>query len=71
MLLFRSEEHLDRWLSAGNRPRGETMTVAQQWALAVAWFEGRDEPGWRKRTTSKAEALFRDAGLTDNFWSLS
>lgn len=73
MLLFRSEEHLERWLTAGDessRPRGERLSVAQQWTLATAWFEGRDRPEWRKRTPEEAEAVFAKAGLTGDFWGL-
>ena len=69
MLLFRSEEHLERWL-AGDRPRGETFSVDQQWLLARTWFEGRHLPGWRKRSAAEAEAVFRAAGLTSDFWRL-
>lgn len=70
MLLFRSEEHLDRWLADGSRPRGETLSLDQQWRLARAWFEGRDRPEWRRRSASEAEAVFRSAGLSGPFWAL-
>lgn len=69
MLLFRSEEHVAAWVAAGH-PSGSTLTLAQQWDLAVAWFRGRDLPDWRKRTAAEAEAVFRDVGLTDDFWHL-
>jgi hypothetical protein len=70
MLLFRSEEHLDRWLASGDHPRGERMSLEQQWALARSWFAGRDRPEWRKKSASEAEALFTAAGLTGDFWRL-
>ncbi len=70
MLLFRSEEHAGRWLEDGRKPRGETMTLEQQWRLAQAWFEGRHLPGWRKRTPAEAQAVFRTVGLTGKFWRL-
>lgn len=68
MLLFRSEEHLERWL-IGGRPRGATLTLDQQWRLARAWFEGRDRPEWRRRSPSEAEAIFRSVGLSGPFWT--
>jgi hypothetical protein len=68
MLLFRSEEHLERWLEDDRRPRGEALRLEQQWRLARLWFRGRHLPEWRKRTADEAEAVFRDAGLTGNFW---
>jgi hypothetical protein len=71
MLLFRSEEHLERWLASGDHPRGERMTLEQQWILARTWFAGRNRPEWTKRTASEAEDVFRDAGLTREFWRLT
>jgi hypothetical protein len=71
MLLFRSEEHLERWLAGGTRPSGATLTLDQQWRLAVTWFRGRHLRDWRKRTAEEAEAVFREAGLTGSFWSLA
>ena len=67
MLLFRSEEHLERWI-AGGRSRGEKMSVDQQWRLAATWFEGRDRPEWTKRSPEEAEEMFRRVGLTGDFW---
>jgi hypothetical protein len=71
MLLFRSEEHLERWLRDPAHPRGETLTPAAQWELARSWFEGRDAPSWAKRTPSEAEEVFRSVGLTSGFWSVT
>ncbi len=71
MLLFRSEEHLDRWLADGARPRGETMSLEQQWHLAREWFRGRHRPEWRKRTAAEAAEVLRSAGLTGDFWRLA
>jgi hypothetical protein len=70
MLIFRSEDHLERWLAADN-PRGETMSLDRQWELARRWFAGRNLRDWRRRTAAEAEALFRNVGLTSDFWSLS
>ena len=69
MLLFRSEEHLDRWLERG-RPRGATMSLQRQWELADVWFRGRHTPQWHRRTTDEAEAIFRSVGLAGDFWKL-
>ena len=69
MLLFRSEEHVERWI-AGGRPRGEMLTLDQQWDLAGAWFRGRHLPEWRQRTAPEAAAVFASAGLTGDFWRL-
>lgn len=69
MLLFRSEDHVERWLADGRRPRGETLSLARQWDLARAWFRGRHLAGWKKRSPAEAEAVFRSVGLTGDFWT--
>ena len=69
MRIFRSEEHLQRWLEQGN-PKGERLSVEQQWTLAQRWFKGRHLPEWQPRTAEQAEGVFRSVGLTSDFWKL-
>lgn len=71
MLLFRSEEHLERWRSERSMPRGQTMSPAQQWDLARAWYSNRMQPDWRRRTADEAQEVFASVGLTGGFWQLS
>ena len=71
MLLFRSEEHLENWLTERGIGRGATMTVDQQWRLADTWYSDRLEPDWRRRTPEEAQAVFARFGLTGPFWQLS
>jgi Alkylmercury lyase len=71
MLLFRSEEHIDRWCEERGLPRGYTMPLDTAWALAKAWFGvDRRSPEWRRRTIDESEAVFSAVGLTGPFWSL-
>ncbi len=70
MLLFRSEEHLERWRSERSLPRGATMTPAQQWDLARTWYSGRMEETWRRRTPQETQQIFASVGLTGPFWEL-
>lgn len=69
MLIFRSEEHLKKWLSQGN-PQGERMTNEQQWKLARIWFAGRHLPAWNPRSASEAQEVLRSVGLEGDFWRL-
>lgn len=71
MLLFRSEEHIDRWCKQRGVGRGATMTLDQQWRLADAWYRDRLSESWRRRTPDEAQALFTEIGLTGPFWSLT
>ena len=71
MLLFRSEEHIDRWCEMWGQPRGGTLTLEQGWRLAHAWYSpDRREPDWRRKTVDEVEALFAELGLTSDFWRL-
>ena len=71
MLLFRSEEHLQRWLDQRGYQQGAVMSLAQIWGLAQAWYRDRLNADWRRRTPAEAEAVFESLGLTGDFWRLS
>jgi hypothetical protein len=71
MLLFLSEEHVDRWCSENRRPRGAVFTVQQMCTVANEWFNRRLAPDWRRHTAEEAQALFTRAGLHGDFWRLS
>jgi hypothetical protein len=70
MLLFRDEEHLDRWCEARELERGATLSVEQTWRLAVGWFANKLKPDWRRHTLEETEALLESIGLTGEFWNL-
>ena len=70
MLIFRSEEHIDRWCGVRDLPRGGTMTPEQCWQLAQAWYGDKLSPDWRRKTLDEAEATLAAIGLTEPFWSL-
>ena len=68
MNLFRSEEHITRWL-AGRRP-GATVPVTRLSDLAHVWWGDRLDAGWRPHTREHNQALLTSVGLTDDFWRL-
>jgi hypothetical protein len=71
MLLFRSEEHIDRWCQRWGLRRGAVLSLDQAWRLARAWFgPDRRQPEWRRRTVDETEALFQELGLKSDFWNL-
>ncbi len=69
MNLFRSEDHIGRWL--GSRSPGATIDVTQLCALAHAWWGTRIDPTWRPRSREQNQAILSELGLTDEFWNLS
>ena len=67
MLLFRSEEHVER----SGKTLGAFMTPEQLWRLADTWYHDRDDPAWRRRSADEAEAVFDEIGLGGEFWRLT
>ena len=70
MLLFRSEEHIDRWCEARDLPRGATLTPEQCWRLAAGWYVDKLRPDWRRHTVEETEVLLAEVGLTGDFWNV-
>lgn len=68
MLLFRSEEHVHRWLRG--RSPGSTIGVERLCDLAHAWWGDRLATDWQPRTRDQNQAILDGLGLTDPFWTL-
>ena len=69
MNLFRSEEHIARWL--GDREPGATITVTKLSELAFAWWEDRVAPDWEPHTREQNQAILDRVGLVGAFWRLA
>lgn len=70
MSLFRSEDHVDRWLRTTRRQRGAVVPLTQVWNLAKAWYTNPRDPNWRPRTRDESQAVLASVGLTEPFWTL-
>ena len=68
MNLFRSEEHVERWLAG--REAGATVPVVELAELAQAWWGDRLDPTWRPHTREQNPAILTGVGLTSAFWRL-
>jgi hypothetical protein len=68
MNLFRSEEHVERWL--GGRDPGETIAVTKLNELAHAWWSDRLAPDWRPNTREQNQVILDQLGLSGEFWRL-
>lgn len=68
MNLFRSEEHVERWLAG--RPAGGTIPIAKLSELAKEWWGDRLAPDWRPHTLEQNQAILDRLGLTGDFWRL-
>jgi hypothetical protein len=69
MNLFRSEEHIERWL-AGRDP-GATITATKLGQLAQTWWGDRVSPDWVPHTREQNQAVLDRLGLTGPFWRLA
>jgi hypothetical protein len=68
MNLFRSEEHIERWL--GGRLAGATISAGKLGELAHAWWADRLAPDWVPHTREQNQAILERLGLTGPFWRL-
>lgn len=68
MNLFRSEEHLDRWLAG--RPPGATTSVGTLCDLAHRWWSDRLDPDWHPHPRDENQAILDALGLVGEFWAL-
>jgi hypothetical protein len=68
MNLFRSEEHVTRWL--GGREPGATIPVTTLSRLAHDWWGDRLSPEWTPRARDLSQAILDRLGLTGSFWRL-
>jgi hypothetical protein len=70
MNLFRSEEHVRRWLDQTGFEPGATTSAATLAELARAWWNDRLAPNWRPHTREQNQAILDRLGLTGPFWQL-
>jgi hypothetical protein len=68
MNLFRSEEHIARWL--GGREPGATISAAKLSELAQAWWADRLSTDWVPHTRDQNQAILERLGLSGEFWKL-
>ena len=69
MNLFRSEEHIARWLG-GRRSRGDDPG-AKLCDLAHAWWDDRARPGLAAPHARQNQAILDRLGLAGPFWTLA
>ena len=68
MLLFQSEEWVDRWCKRNHLERGEMLTIPQVWELSKLWYHNRMSLDYHGRSLEQAEEIFKQVGLVSGFW---
>jgi hypothetical protein len=69
MNLFRSEEHITRWL--GGREPGVTLSMTKLSELAHAWWNDRLAADWQPHTSEQSQAILEQLELSGDFWRLA
>ena len=70
MLVFRSEECVDRWLDQHDLTRGASMSLSRLWAMVQLWYDGRLTADWRGLAPDRAQAILDQVGLTGDAWRI-
>lgn len=70
MLLFRSEEHVDRWCRVRGWPKRPLVSLAQIWELSVAWYGNRLTAESRRPMGDEVKQILARTGLTGEFWEV-
>jgi len=68
MLLFQSEEWIDKWCQRNNITRGEVLTLPQVWGLSKLWYDNRLSLEYHGRSTEQVAEIFKHVGLMSDFW---
>jgi hypothetical protein len=71
MLFFRSEETLREWLQSKNAARGAMLSIYQLWELSRRWYEDRMSTDYHGRTVEQVQEIFKEVGLTGEFWQMA
>ena len=70
MLLFRSEEWVDKWCKRNNLERGEMLSLQQVWELSKLWYGNRMSLDYHGRSMEQVAEIFKQVGLASKFWYL-
>ena len=70
MLLFQSEEWVEKWCKRHNLERGEMLSLGQVWELSKLWYGNRMSLEYHGRSMEQVADIFKQAGLTAKFWYL-
>lgn len=70
MLVYKSESQIDDWCKQHNKPKGEVVLIAQVWELAKLWYGNYLDPDFKIKTKEIANGMFKQVGLTSDFWKM-
>ena len=68
MLFFRSEELLEQWLDSNHAQRGAVLSISKLSELSQRWYHNRLSVEYHGRTVEQIQEIFKEVGLTSEFW---
>ena len=68
MLFFQSEEKLNKWLTSNHSERGAVLSIPKLWELSQRWYENRMSSEYHGRSVEQVQEIFKEVGLTSEFW---
>jgi hypothetical protein len=71
MLFFRSEELVEQWLESKQLKRGTVFSLPAIWELSQRWYHNRMSPDYHGRTADQVQEIFKETGLTSEFWNVT
>ncbi|MCE7995184.1 MAG: hypothetical protein HEP71_24610 [Roseivirga sp.] len=70
MLVFESEEQIDRWTTKHNIKKGDIQPIDKIWQFSKKWYGNHLNPEWTKWTIEEAKEMFEEFELSDSIWKL-
>jgi hypothetical protein len=71
MLLFQSEEWIEKWRQRNHLERGEALTIQQVWELSKLWYGERLSLDYHGRSKEQVAEIFGQVGLVSKFWDVT
>jgi hypothetical protein len=70
VLPFKNAEEVGDWGKRHGLPVGQIITTEKLFELATKWYGRHKDVDWVKWTSSEAQNIFDQVGLTGEFWNL-
>ena len=70
MLLFASENDIDKWCKRHGMKKGDIQPINKIWEFPKVWYGNHLNPNWKKWTVDEAREIFERFGLVNRIWEM-
>ena len=70
MLLFASENDIDKWCKRHGMKKGDIQPINKIWEFSKVWYGNHLNPNWKKWTVDEAREIFERFGLVNRIWEM-